>query len=277
MSWWELLLIALGFAVGAYGTLVGAGGGFVLVPMLLIIYPNEDPASITSISLAVVFFTAVSGTIAYARQHRIDYRSGLLFAAVGLPGAIAGALLVDAVPRQLFDILFGVVLLSIAAYTFWSVGRPLVMREPLRGRGIIRREMRGESEGETFRYSYRAWQGVAMMAAIGFFSSLLGIGGGVISVPMMITVLRFPVHVAVATSQFVLAFMAGQGSAVHLINGHLVGDNVLRALLIAAGAIPGAQVGAWLSKRLKGELVARLLVLALVLVGGRLLYSGVTG
>lgn len=276
MSWWELLLIALGFAVGAYGTLVGAGGGFVLVPMLLIIYPDEDPASITSISLAVVFFTAVSGTIAYARQHRIDYKSGLLFAVVGLPGAIAGALLVDAVPRQLFDILFGVVLLSIAAYTLWSVGRPLVMREPLRGRGIIRREMPG-AEGETFRYSYRAWQGIAMMAAIGFFSSLLGIGGGVISVPMMITLLRFPVHVAVATSQFVLAFMAGQGSAVHLLNGHLVGDNVLRALLIAAGAIPGAQVGALLSRRLKGELVARLLVLALLLVGGRLLYSGVTG
>jgi uncharacterized membrane protein YfcA len=277
MSWWELLLIPLGFAVGAYGTLVGAGGGFVLVPILLIIYPGEKPASITSISLGVVFFNAISGAIAYARQHRIDYRSGVLFAAAGLPGAIGGAFLVNVVPRRLFDLLFGVVLLSIAAYTLWSVGRPQQLREPLRGRGIIRRVMPGAEAGESFRYAYKGWQGVALMAAIGFLSSLLGIGGGVISVPMMITILRFPVHIAVATSQFILAFMAGQGSAVHVLNGDLEGDNVVRALLIAAGAIPGAQAGAILSRRLRGALVARLLVVALVLVGGRLVFAGVVG
>jgi uncharacterized membrane protein YfcA len=277
MSWWELLLIPLGFAVGAYGTLVGAGGGFVLVPALLIIYPEEDAASITSISLAVVFFNALSGTVAYARQHRIDVRSGLLFAAAGLPGAIGGAFLVNAVPRRLFDVLFGVVLLSIAAYTLWSIGRPQQLRQPLRGRGVIRRIMPGAVEGETYVYAYKAWHGIGMMSVIGFLSSLLGIGGGVISVPMMITVLRFPVHVAVATSQFILAFMAGQGSAVHLLNGDLQGDNILRALLIAAGAIPGAQAGALLSKRLRGPIVARLLVLALVVVGARLLISGALG
>lgn len=277
MSWWELLLIPLGFAVGAYGTLVGAGGGFVLVPTLLLIYPEEPPASITSISLAVVFFNALSGSVAYARQRRIDYRSGFLFAAAGLPGSIAGAFLVDAVPRRAFDALFGAVLLAIAVYTLWSVGRPQQLRSPLRGRGIIRRMMPGTGPGETYQYAYKAWQGVAMMAGIGFLSSLLGIGGGVISVPAMITVLHFPVHVAVATSQFILAFMAGQGSAVHLANGHLEGDNVLRALLIAAGAIPGAQAGALLSRRLRGSLVARLLVVALLVVGGRLLLAGILG
>jgi uncharacterized membrane protein YfcA len=277
MSWWELLLVPLGFAVGAYGTLVGAGGGFVLVPALLIIYPDEDPASITSISLAVVFFNAVSGSIAYARQRRIVYRSGLLFAAAGLPGAVAGALVVDNVPRRLFDVIFGFTLLAIASYTLWSIGRPQILRAPLRGRGIIRREMPGAAEGESFRYAYRAWQGIAMMAAIGFLSSLLGIGGGVISVPAMITILHFPVHVAVATSQFILAFMAGEGSLVHVANGELAGDNVLRALLIAAGAIPGAQVGALLSRRLRGPVVARLLVLALVVVGVRLLFGGLAG
>jgi uncharacterized membrane protein YfcA len=93
----------------------------------------------------------------------------------------------------------------------------------------------------------------------------------------MITVLHFPVHVAVATSQFVLAFMAGQGSAVHIINGHLEDDNILRALLIAAGAIPGAQAGALISRRLRGPIVARLLVVALVVVGARLLFGGVVG
>ena len=83
-----LWLIPLGFMVGAYGTLIGAGGGFVLVPFLLILYPHETAETITAISLAVVFFNALSGSIAYARMRRIEYRSGLIFSAATIPGAI---------------------------------------------------------------------------------------------------------------------------------------------------------------------------------------------
>lgn len=271
MEWWELLLVPLGAAVGAYGTLVGAGGGFLLVPVLLLLYPDEDPAAITSISLAVVFFNALSGTAAYARLRRIDYRSGLAFAVAGLPGAVTGALAVHLIPRDLFNLLFGIVLLSLAAYTWWSVGRAMTMREPLRGRGVVTRVMPGNAEGETYRYSFNLWHGAAFSAGIGFISSLLGIGGGVIQVPVMVTILRFPVHVAVATSQLVLAFMAGEGSAVHLAAGELGGDNLWRALLVAAGAIPGAQLGARVAQRLRGSMIARLLVLALVVIGLRLI------
>ena len=110
-----LLLIPLGFVVGAYGTLIGAGGGFVLVPILLMLYPQESPETITSISLAVVFFNALSGTLAYARLKRIEYRSGLLFSAATVPGAILGALTTSYVHRRLFDVIFGVVLIAVAA------------------------------------------------------------------------------------------------------------------------------------------------------------------
>jgi uncharacterized membrane protein YfcA len=263
--------------VGAYGTVVGAGGGFLLVPALLLIYPDEDAASITSISLAVVFFNGVSGSAAYARLRRVDYASGLIFAAASLPTAVAGAYLVDVIPRRAFDVMFGVVLLGLAAYTTWSVGRRAVMRQPLTGRTIIRRVMPGAAEGETFRYSYNVLHGAAYAAGIGLFSSLLGIGGGVFHVPVMITVLRFPVHVATATSQFVLMFMAGEASAIHLVNGHLAGENILRALLLAIGVIPGAQLGARLAQRFRGVTVARLLASALVIVGARLLFAGIAG
>ena len=64
-------LTLLGFVIGTYGTLIGAGGGFVLVPILLMLYPNESPEIITSISLAVVFFNAMSGSLAYSRMKRI--------------------------------------------------------------------------------------------------------------------------------------------------------------------------------------------------------------
>ena len=74
-----LRLAPIGLLVGAYGTLVGAGGGSVLVPVLLMMLPDKDPSTITGISLAVVFFNAYSGTIAYMRMGRIDYRAGTLF------------------------------------------------------------------------------------------------------------------------------------------------------------------------------------------------------
>ena len=85
-------LIGLGFAVGTYGTLIGAGGGFVLMPILLLIYPDDSPELLTSISLAVVFFNTLSGSEAYAFMKRIDYKSGLLFAGAAIPGAVFGAL-----------------------------------------------------------------------------------------------------------------------------------------------------------------------------------------
>ncbi len=75
-----------------YGTLIGAGGGFVLMPMLLLLHPDESPAKLTAISLAVVFFNALSGSVSYAMMRRIDYKSGLMFAAATIPGAIIGAL-----------------------------------------------------------------------------------------------------------------------------------------------------------------------------------------
>jgi uncharacterized membrane protein YfcA len=275
MSWLELLLIPLGIAVGAYGTLVGAGGGFVLVPILLIIYPDLDPAEVTSISLGVVFFNAVSGSFAYARLRRVDYRSGLIFAAAALPTAIGGAFLVDVVPRAAFDVIFGVALLGVAAYTIWSVGRPVVMQAPLRGPFVLTREMQGTDEGQVFRYSYNVVYGALLSAGIGLLSSLLGIGGGVFQVPVMINLLRFPVHVATATSQFVLLFMSGEASAVHLASGHLAGENLVRVLLLTLGVVPGAQLGARLAQRFRGHTIARLLAVALVVVGLRLLWAGI--
>ena len=273
MSPLELLLIPLGFAVGAYGTLVGAGGGFVLVPVLLLVFPDQHPAQLTSISLAVVFFNALSGSAAYARLRRIDYTTGLIFVAAALPGSIGGAFLVGYVPRSAFDVIFGVVLVTLAAYTAWSAGRTEIVRAPARGFGIVTRTM-PSADGGVFRYSYNLPLGIAYSVAVGFFSSLLGIGGGVIHVPVMITLLRFPVHVAVATSHFILMFASASGSVVHLSNGDLRGENLARAILLAVGVVPGAQAGARLGQRFRGPTIVRFLAVALVALGARLLYGG---
>ena len=113
-------LIGLGVGVGVYGTLIGAGGGFVLMPMLLLLYPKVPPEHLTAISLAVVFFNAVSGSESYALMKRIDYKSGLMFAAATIPGAIIGALNTAWVPRHLFNGIFAVILLGGAIFLFYA-------------------------------------------------------------------------------------------------------------------------------------------------------------
>ncbi|MEO6397666.1 MAG: sulfite exporter TauE/SafE family protein [Tepidiformaceae bacterium] len=272
----DLWLIPLGFAVGAFGTLVGAGGGFVLVPLLLLLYPKKDPETITSMSLLVVCANAASGSLAYARQKRIDYRSGAWFVAGTFPGAIAGAVVVRYIPRREFDAMFATVLILLGAFLLLRSGNTRIA-DPVTGRGVVRRRIT-DVHGNTFVYSFHLWKGVLISAFVGFISSLLGIGGGIIHVPVMATMLHFPVHIAAATSHFVLAFMAGEGTAVHFATGALTWDRSLaQALLIGVGAIPGAQVGALLSHRLQGGVIIRALAAALVLVGVRLAVKAIAG
>lgn len=80
-------LIGLGLVVGMFGTLIGAGGGFILMPALLLLHPKVGPGQLTAISLAVVFFNALAGSESYAMMGRIDYKSGLMFAAATIPGS----------------------------------------------------------------------------------------------------------------------------------------------------------------------------------------------
>lgn len=261
--------MVLGFAVGTFGTLVGAGGGFVLVPVLLLVYPDRDAETITAMSLFVVWANATSGSVAYGIQRRIDYRSGIWFALSTLPGAIAGAIVVGYIPRRTFDAMFAVVLLILATFLLFRSGNTGI-QEPVTGRGVARRDIT-DGAGHRFVYAFKMWKGVAISAGVGFMSSLLGIGGGVIHVPVMATVLHFPVHIAAATSHFVLAFMAAEGTAVHFSRGALGWDEALgQAVLLGLGAIPGAQVGARLANRLHGAHIVRALAIALLLVGLRL-------
>jgi uncharacterized membrane protein YfcA len=259
-------LALLGFAVGVVGTLVGAGGGFILTPVLLIAYPRAKPDLITAISLVVVFFNALSGSFAYRRQKRIDYRSGLAFAAAALPGSVAGALVVGLVPTRPFDVVTGAILAGLSLLVLRG-GTPGLA--PRGARAATPRSIT-DAEGVSYDYSVALRRGVIYSSAIGFVSSFLGIGGGVIHVPLMVTQLGFPVHIATATSHFVLTFMAFTGSATHAISGTFAGGiGLRRAAALSVGVIAGAQLGARLSRRLSGELIRRVLGLALLAIAVR--------
>lgn len=270
-QWWFLL--PLGLVVGTLGTLIGAGGGFILVPILLMMTPDADPVHITAISLAVVFLNATSGSVAYLKMGRVDLRSAAWFALATLPGAILGVLGTKNIPRAQFNLVFGVLLVLASAYLLW---RPESGRDPGHDPDPkhTRRELT-DYAGTEHVWHFPMSVGVFLSVLVGFFSSLLGIGGGIIHVPVLNRSLNFPVHIATATSQVILGFMALVGTITHFAQGNLYG-HLDEVFILGAGAVVGAQLGARLSNRLEGSGIIRSLAIALGIVGVRILVMGLS-
>jgi uncharacterized membrane protein YfcA len=264
-----LELIALGFGTGFYGTLIGAGGGFVLMPLLLFLYPAENPQELTGISLPVVFFNALSGSETYAFQRRIDYKSGLLIAGTTVPGAILGSLSTGLIPRRVFDTAFGVLLVGVAVLLLLRPQTRKAHRPDSIPHSVVTRHM-VEAEGRHFDYQYNPWTAMGMGLFVGFLSSLLGIGGGIMLVPALMYLLNFPIQIATATSQFVLIMVTFTATLVHIYLGTVI-QGVHQILSLAIGVVLGAQLGAQLSDRIKGNWILRGLAIGLGLVGIRFL------
>jgi uncharacterized protein len=274
-----LWLLPLGFVIGAFGTLIGAGGGFILVPVLLLLYPQEKTELITSISLAVVFLSALSGSFAYGLMKRIDYKSGIIFSIATIPGAVLGALATPYVSRRAFDLLFGTIMILAAGLLWFAAERSHSLTlDPKTDPGFTQRRSHMtlrtliDVDGVRYQYEYNLVLGIALSLCVGFLSALLGIGGGFIQVTAMARLLDFPVHVATATSQFVLVITALTGTMVHMIQGVFV-EGLRRTAMLGVGVIVGAQVGAWISARVGGRMIIRGLAIALLLVGIRLIFA----
>jgi uncharacterized membrane protein YfcA len=265
---WALLGF-IGIFVGVFGTLIGAAGGFLLVPILLFLYPQDTPNTITTITLTVAFFNALSGSVAYGRLRRIDYRSGLFFSLASAPGAVIGASVTAFLGRGMFQTIFGSTLIVAAAY--------LLIRPQAKYRasavkpGHASRQIE-DAQGTVFTYSFSLIKGVAIAFGVGFISGLLGIGGGIIHVPALTQLLGFPTHVATATSHFVVAITTSAAVTFHAVKGAF-GEGIRRAAVLSAGAVIGAQFGARLSHKVSGTWIIRLLAVGLAIVGVRLLIA----
>jgi uncharacterized membrane protein YfcA len=268
-----LLLALVGLGVGTYGTLVGVGGGFIVVPLLLLAY-KLSPAAAAATSLVVVFLNAASGSLTYLRAGRVDVRTGVILALATIPGAVVGPFIAERLPERGFKIFFGLFLIAMSTLLFLRPERKEHETALARdGFGYVHRSFSDRS-GTTFDYSYSLPLALAISLGVGVLSSTLGIGGGIVHVPALIHLMSFPVHIATATSQFVLAITAAAGVSEYarrdLVEWPL-------ALAVGAGVILGAQIGAQLSRRIHGRGIVRLLTIAVIALAGRLLWAGIAG
>lgn len=268
----------LGFGTGAYGVLVGAGGGFILGPALLIFFdvPKENAAGT---ALALVAVNTIAGAPVYLRMGRVDRRSGLLFAAAAIPGSVIGAFALIAVAGSLFRILFGLLLivLTVQMTLGHRIARRLRSSEnkpPPAGRMVRTRNM-VTSDGRAFEYTFNEGKATAFNVVLGFLSSFFGTGGGFLRTPILVASFGFPVQVAAATSIFALAFYTTVGAVTHAALGHV--DWWPTFVWAGIGLVAGGQLGARLAPRVKGVMILRLLWIVILALGVRLLFEGIRG
>jgi hypothetical protein len=253
------VLVPVGVAVGFVGSLIGVGGGFFVVPFLLVFLPGFTPETATAASLGIVFLSALSATAGNAPRRRIDYRTGLVLAAGTLPGAWLGRELIGRLTARQFSVAFGVLLIAIAVYLVFVRLKP--------GKGLLRGAPRehADREGQVHRYEVNVAAGFAWSLVVGMVSSLFGVGGGLLLVPFLVVAYGMPAILSTSTAQFTFLFAALVGFAEAARRGQVTRPGLEVLATLGVGVIAGAQIGVAVARRV-GDRVIRLAISA-VLVG----------
>ena len=257
-----VLLASVGFLVGIIASMVGVGGGVFIVPFLSIVFEFTSQEAVGS-SLAVVVFTSVASTFAYSKQKRIDYKVGLVSAVTTVPGAVLGAYLTTLVSSRLLGLVFAFFLVFVALRMATDLHVPFLNVNLSRWhRRLV------DSEGEVFEHDADVMLGFVLAFFGGLSSGLLGTGGGAIMVPILHLAVNQPMHVAVATSMFIMIFTSIAGVLTHMRL-----DNVKfeYSACIAFGVIFGAQLGARISRNTSGKILRGTFSIVLLIVSIRLL------
>ena len=273
MEW--IVLVIVGIFASSLGSLIGMGGGIIVVPTLLYLstlatFSHLTPQVVVGTSLFTMIFTGLSSTLAYMKRKTVDYKSGFIFLIGSGPGSILGAWVTEKLDLHSFNIYFGLFILFVSVV--------MVVRDKLKPlpykkeKGIVR-SFTDNSE-KTFEYGFSPVLAVMISFIVGFLSGIFGIGGGSLMVPTMILLFFFPPHVATATSMFMILPTSILSSITHIALGNV---NWLYALALVPGAWIGAKIGVYLNSKLKSKTIVLIIRIILVVVGVRLIYQGITG
>ena len=265
---WDLLLLpVIAFSIGLVAAMLGIGGGVFMVPALVLLpWYGLDPAVASGTSLAAIIFTSISSTFRYRKQKRIDYLLGLALASTTIPGAFLGSYSKSLIETRLLGLIFAFFMIFVAARMF--IGKKGKDKNAARKVKSGKTREITDSQGDTFTYSVDIRVIPFLGLAAGFSSGLLGIGGGAVLVPAMNLGIGVPIHIAVATSMFIMIFTSMAGTLTNLWLNQIRLDY---ALLLAAGIIFGAQLGAYHAAKVSARNLQRMFGVILIIVSIRMI------
>lgn len=257
---------------GLLGSVLGIGGGAIIVPLLTIFFHVPIRIAIAA-SIVSVIATSSGGAIAFLRDGLTNIRVAMFLELATTTGAIFGALITKSVPDKLLFILFAVVLM-------WSA--IAMVRKPKEVESLITSDdkianklqlgatITTEREGKITYTLVKTKVGLFMMFIAGMVSSLLGIGSGVLKVPAMDLVMRMPLKASTATSNFMIGVTAASSAVIYLAEGQV--DPILTAP-VAVGVVIGATVGSRKLKSFDLNSLRYLFVVVLFVVAIEMIYK----
>jgi uncharacterized protein len=254
-----VLIVVVAVVVGMLGSMLGVGGGLLIVPLLTLVLDVPVTTAIGT-SLVCVVVTSSASQIVYAGRHITHPRLGMALEVMTTIGALAGALIAMVVdPRAIF-LTFAAVLVYLA----WSMGRTPVDRSADVDGGVLPAHFVDPADGTVHAYRvHNMPAGVAISGLAGVSSGLLGVGGGVIKVPLMSLLMNVPLKAAIATSNLMIGVTAATGALLFYSRGYV---DPRYAVPTAIGVVVGAQLGSRLAGKAPVAVLRRLFqVVALVL------------
>ncbi|MCS7116744.1 MAG: sulfite exporter TauE/SafE family protein [Nitrososphaerales archaeon] len=265
-----LILTILAVLIGTFSSIVGVGGGFIIIPLLILVYNLKAHVAMGT-SLTTVLFTAISATIVYLKQRRIDWKLGIITVLLTIPTSYMGAYSTKFFESKVLSGIFGIALALIGLRMI--LGSGLLYRRKESDEGTIAKlssSQKGwyrklvDASGSVFEYRIRTIPGFLLLPLCGFVASFLGVAGGIIIVPVYVLVMKVPIHLATATSLFTIIFTSISGAYAHLLLGNI---SLEYAIPLIIGTVTGAQIGTRIAKRLKSKLIQFIFGLLMISVG----------
>jgi len=254
-------MLALGSIVGFIGALLGLGGGFILVPLLITLFHFEAHQAVGT-SIAAVMFTGASSAFAYFKQRRLDWKLAIIAESTTMPGGLTGAYLTTFISSGGLRILFAFLLFGLALSMILKKTREEShsgKRPNAPHRFSWRRRLR-DSYGKIFEYSVNLPRLLSASYLAGVLSGFFGIGGGTIKVPVLYH-LGVPMHIAVATSTLMITLTALAGTLGHLMLQHV---RWIELMGIVPGIIVGTRFGAVTARRIASKTLRKIFSIALM-------------
>ena len=267
-----LIVLGISYAAGLLGSLVGVGGGIIVVPALTLLLGVSIQKAIAA-SIISVIATSSGAAASYVSERITNMRLGMVLEVATVSGALTGAYLAAVVSGRWLFMTFALVLF----YTVWTMLRPKGHRvEPAPDRLADRLGLHGSffdrSLGQQVDYRVsRTKLGFAVSYVAGVASGLLGIGGGVLKVPVMNLAMGIPIKVCTATSNFMIGVTAATSAAVYLIRGEVL---PFVAAPVAVGVLLGARTGARVMGGLHSGVIRVIFVVVLAVSAAQMLMKG---
>jgi uncharacterized membrane protein YfcA len=260
-----LVYLVTGAAAGLVGAMLGIGGGVFLVPLLTLAFGVPIRAAVAASLISVIATATASSTVNLDRG-LVNMRLAMALEVATSVGGLGGGLAASLLSAQQLFLLFGVTLAAMGVLMMMRSGRRNIIADTSVDTGRLGGRL--QEGGTTYVYRVRRMPlAVGASLAAGAVSGLLGLGGGIIKVPVLNTFCGVPIRVAAATSAFMIGVTAAASVFVYYARGDVV---LTMTAAVALGALPGSVAGARLGQRIETRALKVFMAAVLLLVGGRM-------